>query len=178
MERLSNPLEVQGIRPESGGTWVTIHGGLWAAPPTDSVSRAVSGWACRCRALTSWGICLWPLTNRRFPFRRTQAGFWLPTQTEWATTYPAESHDDALKRVPGTCSACRSPLKNCRFSSRRFSSVYTCMAVLGALAAPGRPPEQFGPLSHDPLPVNYAALHCATVYYITDPAMYVRSAKW
>jgi hypothetical protein len=22
------PLEVQGIRPESGGTWVTIHGGL------------------------------------------------------------------------------------------------------------------------------------------------------
>ena len=30
-----------------------------------SVSSAVLGWACRCRAVTSWGICLWPLMRRK-----------------------------------------------------------------------------------------------------------------
>ena len=45
--------------PKSGGTWVAIRGELYAAAPTVSwVSAAVSGWAWRCRAATSWGICL------------------------------------------------------------------------------------------------------------------------
>ena len=40
--------------PESRGISVTIHGELYAAAPTVSVS----GLACRCSASTSWGICL------------------------------------------------------------------------------------------------------------------------
>lgn len=44
----------RGACPESRGILVTIHGELYAAAPTVSVS----GLACRCRASTSWGICL------------------------------------------------------------------------------------------------------------------------
>jgi len=29
------------------------------------VSALVAGWACRCSAATSWGICLWPLMRRK-----------------------------------------------------------------------------------------------------------------
>jgi PE-PPE domain len=39
---------------------VAIHGELYAAAPTDSVS----GLACRRRASTSWGICLWVCPER------------------------------------------------------------------------------------------------------------------
>ena len=42
---------------------VTIHSELYAAAPTDSVT--VWGLACRRRASTSWGICLWPLMRRK-----------------------------------------------------------------------------------------------------------------
>ncbi len=49
----------QGGCPKSPGTWVAIRGELYAATPTVSwVSAVVSGWAWRCRAVTSWGICL------------------------------------------------------------------------------------------------------------------------
>ncbi|MGH7511124.1 MAG: hypothetical protein ACREMZ_16920, partial [Gemmatimonadales bacterium] len=41
-----------GACPESRGTWVTIHGELYAAAPTVSVSVGVSGWACRRSAST------------------------------------------------------------------------------------------------------------------------------
>jgi len=44
--------------PESRGTWVAIRSELYAAAPTVSVLEAVSGWACRWSASTSWGICL------------------------------------------------------------------------------------------------------------------------
>ncbi len=43
-----------GACPESRGILVTIHGELYAAAPTVSVS----GLACPRRASTSWGICL------------------------------------------------------------------------------------------------------------------------
>ena len=45
-----------GACPESRGILVTIHGELYAAAPTVSVS--VSGLVWRRRASTSWGICL------------------------------------------------------------------------------------------------------------------------
>ena len=47
-----------GACPESRGTWVTIRSADYAAAPTVSVAAAVSGWACRCSAATSWCICL------------------------------------------------------------------------------------------------------------------------
>ena len=51
---ITQPLST--CRAYSRAAWilVEIHGELYAAAPTDSVS----GLACRRRALTSWGICL------------------------------------------------------------------------------------------------------------------------
>ncbi|MGH3490326.1 MAG: GNAT family N-acetyltransferase [Actinopolymorphaceae bacterium] len=52
------PVDDARACPELRGTWVTIRGELLATAPTGSVFAAVSGWVCRWRAVTSWGMCL------------------------------------------------------------------------------------------------------------------------
>ncbi|MGH3714514.1 MAG: hypothetical protein ACRDT4_13790, partial [Micromonosporaceae bacterium] len=53
LTRADQDRRLAGACPESRGTWVTIHGELYAAAPTVSVSVGVSGWACRRSASTS-----------------------------------------------------------------------------------------------------------------------------